>query len=168
MEHDRHIGVLRACPHRVERAMRGRVTVGATAGDQQCGRTHIDRLLRHRRRQLEIDERYIARRQQALIYRAELDHAAVMRAGRAVSEVEVAAALPVIQPAVVERVEQQLALQTEQIERTRPIVSEKRPGGREVLAQHDLLRLDCSVGVAAVALGQLQEGPIKIGELLVD
>ena len=74
-----------------------------------------------------------------------------MRLGGAVGQVEVAAVLPVAQPTVVERVEHQLALEAEQVERTRPIVGQERAGGREVLAEHDLGLLDGPVLVGAMA-----------------
>ena len=49
-------------------------------------------------------------------------------------QVEVAAVLPVVQPAVVERVEHELAGEAEQVERAGPVLGEERAGGGEVLA----------------------------------
>ena len=53
----------------------------------------------------------------------------------------VAAVLPVVQAAVVERVEHELAGEPEQVEGAAAVLGEERPGRREVLAVHDLRRL---------------------------
>ena len=139
----------------------------ATAGDQQRGCAHRNGFRCHRRGQREVGQRHIARRQQAGVHRAEIDHAAVVRAGGAVRHLHVAAVLPPEQPAVVEGVEQQLALEAQQIQRTWPIIGQERTRGREVLAQHDLLRLDCTVRIAAVTVRQPLERDMKIRQLLV-
>ena len=81
-------------------------------------------------------------------------------------EVEVAAVLPVAQPPVVERVEHELAREAEQVERPRPVLGEERPGGREVLAGHDLRLLGGAVLVAAVPLGETVERGGEVALLL--
>ena len=73
-----------------------------------------------------------------------------MGAGDAVREVEVVAVLPVVQPPVVERVEHQLAREAEEVERRGPVLGDERAGGREVLAQHDLVGLGGAVLVRRV------------------
>ena len=52
--------------------------------------------------------------------------------------------LPLVEAAVVERVEQQLALHADEVEHPRPVVGEERAGGGEVLAVHhvDVLVLE--------------------------
>ena len=90
-----------------------------------------------------------------------------MRAGDAVREVDVVAVLPVAQPPVVERVEHQLARDTDQVERTGPIVRDERAGRREVLAQHDLVCFDGAVLVGRVLRGELLERGVEVAQLLV-
>ena len=87
---------------------------------------------------VEVGERDVAGRQQPRVDRAELDHAPVVRPRRADGELEVAGVLPVAQPPVVERVEDELAGEAEQVERPRPVLGDERAGRGEVLAVHDL------------------------------
>ena len=89
---------------------------------------------------VEVGERDVAGRQQPGVDRAELDHAPVVGPGRADGELEVAGVLPVAQAAVVERVEDELAGEAEQVERPRSVLGDERARGGEVLAVHDLGR----------------------------
>ena len=125
--------------------MAGGVARRAARRDEQRGGAHGDRLGGHRAGRVEVGERHVARRQQPGIDGAELDHPPVVRPGRADGQLEVAAVLPVVQAAVVERVEHELAGEAEQVERPRPVLGEERPGGGEVLAVHDLRRLGVAV-----------------------
>ena len=68
---------------------------------------------------VESSERHVAGGQQAGVGRAELDHAPVVGPCGAERELEVAGVLPVVQAAVVERVEHELAREAEQVERPR-------------------------------------------------
>jgi hypothetical protein len=60
VEHDRHARLLRSCPHGVEPDVAGRVVGRAAAGDEQGGRTHLDGLVGHGRRPVEVDQRDVA------------------------------------------------------------------------------------------------------------
>ena len=77
-------------------------------------------------------------RQQAAVDRAELEHAPVVGAGRGVGQVEVAGVLQVVQTAVVERVEDELAREAEEVQGAGPVLGDERARGGEVLARHDL------------------------------
>ena len=82
--------------------------------------------------------------------------AAVVGAGGAVGEVEVAAALEAQQVAVVEGVEHELAGHAEQVEGERPVGGDRAAGRLEVLAGHDLLGVagpELRVGVPGLHLG---------------
>ena len=85
----------------------------------------------------------------------------------AVREVDVAAVLPVVQPAVVEGVEHELAREPEQVERARAVVRDERSGRGEVLARHDLGRLVGAVVVGGVLGGEAGERGVEIAQLLV-
>ena len=89
---------------------------------------------------LEVEERHVAAGQQAVVDRAELDHAPVVGPGGADGQLGVVAVLPVAQPPVVERVEDQLAREPEEVEGPGPVLGQERAGGGEVLAGHDLAR----------------------------
>ncbi len=65
-----------------------------------------------------------------------------------------------------ERVEQELAGEAEQIEGTRPVFGDEATGGGEVLAGHDLLGLDRLVLVGGVALAEPVERPVDVAQLL--
>jgi hypothetical protein len=67
-----------------------------------------------------------------------------------------------VEPAIVERVEQQLAGEAEEVEGAAAILGEERAGGGEVLAAHDLGLLDGPVLVGPVLLGQALE---RLGEV---
>ncbi len=151
VEHDRDARLLRARPHRVEADVARRMPCRATRRDEQRRGAEGDRLVGHGRGAIEVGEWDVARRLQAGVDRAELDHAAVVRTGRAVGQVEIAGVLPVVQSPVVERVEQQLALETEQVQHAWPILGDERPRRREVLAVHDLGGFAAAVLVARVA-----------------
>ena len=75
-------------------------------------------------------------------------------------KIEIAAVLPVVQSSVVERVEQQLALETEQVQHAWPVLGNEGARCREVLADHDLGGFVAAVLVARMALTQ----PIERGE----
>ena len=63
--------------------------------------------------------------------------------------------LKVVKATVVEGVEDQLALEPQQVERSRTIFGEERSGGGEVLAEHDLVGLDGSVLHRSMPLSKL-------------
>ncbi len=157
VEHDRDAGLLGLTPHRVERDVRRRVPHRAARCDEQRGGAHLDRLAGHRVSPVEVGERHVAGGQQARIDRAELDHPAVVGAGGAVGEVEVGLVLPLVQPAVVERVEQQLALHADEVEHPRPVLGQEGARGGEVLAVHHLDVLVREELVGAMAFGQAGE-----------
>ncbi len=157
VEHHRDAGLLGLSPHRVERDVRRRVPHRTAGCDEQRRGAHLDRLGRHRIGALEVDERDVAGGQEARIDRAELDHPAVVGAGGAVREIEVGLVLPLVQPAVVERVEHQLALHPDEVEHARPILGEERPGGSEVLAVHHLDVLVREELVGAMPLREARE-----------
>ena len=60
--------------------------------------------------------------------------------------------LPLIEPAVVERVEHQLALHADEVEHPWPVLGEERTGGGEVLAVHhvDVLVLEELLGAVTL------------------
>jgi len=91
-----------------------------------------------------------------------------VRSRGTVRQLQVAAVLPLEQATVVEGVEHQLALETQQVECPRPISGQERAGGSEVLAQHDLRRFRGHVRIAAVASGEALKGSVEIGQLFVD
>ena len=59
--------------------------------------------------------------------------------------------LPIVEPAVVECVEHELARESEQIERAGAILGDERAGRGEILPQHDLFLLDGPVLLRSVA-----------------
>ena len=61
-----------------------------------------------------------------------------MRPGGRVDEVDVAGMLEVVEPTVVERIEDELAREPEEIECSWPVLGNERTGRGEVLAGHDL------------------------------
>ena len=170
VEHDRDAGLLGAGPDADRGAMwlRGVASAGSPEATRSGGGAHGDRLVGERRRPLEVEERHVAGGQQPGVGRAELDHAAVVGPGRADGELGVAAVLPVAEPAVVERVEDELAREPEEVEGPAPVLGEERAGGGEVLAAHDLGLLDGAVLVGAVLGGEPVERGDEVAQLLVD
>ena len=75
--------------------------------------------------------------------------------------------LPVVQPAVVERVEHELAREPEEVERPRPVFGDERAGRGEVLAAHDLFGLGRPVLVRRVLGAQAIEGRLEVAQLLL-
>ena len=84
-----------------------------------------------------VDQRDVQRRQQARVDRAELEHAAVVGPGGGVGEVGVGV-LHVVQAPVVERVEDELAREPEEVEGAGAVLGDEGSRGGEVLARHDL------------------------------
>ena len=84
-----------------------------------------------------VGQRDVKRGQQARVDRAELEHAAVVGAGGGVGEVGVGV-LHVVQAPVVERVEDELAREPEEVEGAGAVLGDEGSGGGEVLARHDL------------------------------
>ncbi len=167
MEHDRDAGVLGAGPHAVEADVARGVPRRTPGRDQQRGGTHPDRLVGHRGSVVEGAQRHVARGKEARVGRAELDHPAVVRAGGAQRELDIAGVLPVAQAAVVERVEHELAGEAEEVDRAAAVFGEERACRGEVLAVHDL---GCFVGgvlARPVPVGQAIERRIEVAELLV-
>jgi hypothetical protein len=66
----------------------------------------------------------------------------------------------------VEGVEDELAGETQQVQGPPAVLGQERAGGGEVLAQHDLRRLDGTVLLRAVPIGQSPEGRFEIPLLL--
>jgi hypothetical protein len=155
VEDHRDAGLLRLPPHGVERDVAGGVVVRAAARHQQGGGAHRDRLAGHGRRPLEVGQRHVAGGQQPVVDRAELHHAAVVGAGGAVGEVEVAGPLEAQQVTVVEGVEHELAGHPDEVEGQRPVGGDGAAGGLEVLALHDLLGVALPELGVAVALEHL-------------
>ena len=131
----------------------GEWSLGQPLAHQQGSGAHRDRLAGHRLGAGEVGQGHVARGQQPRIDRAELDHAAVVGAGGAVGEVEVAAALEPQQVPVVERVEHELARHPEQVEGQWPVRRDGAAGGDEVLALHDLVGI-AGTELRVVVLGQ--------------
>ena len=136
---------------------------GHPEATEQRGGAHVQRLGGQRRRAVEVAQRHVQRRQQAVVDRAELDHPTVVGPGRADGQLEVARVLPVAQAAVVERVEHELAGEAEQVEGARPVVGDERAGGGEVLAQHDLVGLGRHLLVGVQAGDEPIEGRVQVG-----
>ena len=173
VEHDRDPGVLGGGPHRVEPEVARRVSLRARRRHEQGGGAHLDRLTGHCRRGVEVGERHVEGRQQPAIDRAEVDHAAVVGTGGVVDELRLRL-LPRREASVVERVEHELAGDTEQVEGARPVVADEAAGRGEVLARHDLGVLGGAVLVglvpgphavdverAAVAVGRRRESSAR-------
>ena len=142
--------------------MARRVPGWAARRDQQRGRAHLDRLGRQRRRTVEVGERHVERRQQPVVDGTELDHAAVVGAGGADRQLEVAGVLPVAEPTVVERVEDELAGEAEEVEGAGPVVGNERAGGGEVLAEHDLVGLGGPLLVGGEPRHESVEGRVEV------
>jgi hypothetical protein len=71
--------------------------------------------------------------------------------------------LPVVEAAVVERVEHQLALDADEVEGPGAVLGDERSGGREVLAQHDLDGLVARYSSGAcLAASQSGEGLVEV------
>ena len=80
-----------------------------------------------------VGQRDVERRQQARVGRAELEHAPVVGAGGGVGQVGVGV-LHVVQAPVVERVEDELAREAEEVEGAAAVLGDEGSGGGEVLA----------------------------------
>ena len=123
--------------------MAGGVPRRTTGSDQQRGGAHLDRFVGHRRGIVEIEP--AARSTWQAVGGRTAQNSIIPRLwARAApsGQVEVARVLPVAEATIVERVEDQLAREAEQVERSAAVLGEERPGGREVLPVHDLGRLD--------------------------
>ena len=79
----------------------------------------------------------------------------------------VAAVLPITKPAVVKRVEDELAGEAEQVQGPAAILRHERAGCGEVLAVHDFRRLVVAVVLAGVAGAEAGEGVAEVAQLLV-
>ena len=86
-----------------------------------------------------------------------------MGARHPVGEVEIAAVLPVVKKPVVERVENELAGDADQVDGACAILGDERAGCREVLAVHDLGFFDGAVVGGSVLLRNAHERGVEIG-----
>jgi hypothetical protein len=114
-----------------------------------------------------VDQRDVAGGQEPRVDRAEFQHAPVVGPGGGVGQVHVAAVLEIVQPAVVEGVEDQLAAEAQEVEGPGPVFGQKAARGGEVLALHDLGRLGGPVFVGVVALPEAVEGGHQVALLLL-
>ena len=112
-----------------------------------------------------IHQRDVEGGQQARVGPAELEHAPVVGAGGGVGQVGVGV-LHVVQASVVERVEDELAREPEEIEGAAAVLGNEGPGGGEVLARHDLGFLVGPVLGGGVALPQRVEGRDQVALLV--
>jgi len=126
VQHDRNAGVLSLGPYGVEGDVTGGVTLRTGRRDQQRFAAHVERLGCHLRGAVEVGERDVADRQQAPVDRAEVDDGAVVGPGDAVGVVQVIAVLGVVQFLHVRAVEDQLGLETQQVECLRAVLLEER------------------------------------------
>ena len=165
MEHDGDARLLGLGPHCEQVGVAGREPGWASRGDQQGGGTLVERVARGRHRALRVGQGDVEGRQQAGIDRAELEHAPVVGAGRGIGQVGVAGVLQVVQPAVVERVEDELAREAEEVEGAGPVLGDEGPGGGEVLARHDLGLLVGPVRSRGMAGPQRVEGGDQVALL---
>ena len=107
----------------------------------------------------EVGERDVTGGEQALVDRTEFGHPPIVGARCAVGEVEVDRlaigwVFPLEESGVVERVEQQLAVDTDVVEDARTILGDERTGGREVLPIHDVGGFVCEEFFTAMPFGE--------------
>ena len=140
---------------------------GTPGRDQERRGTEFDRLRRQIAGAIEVDQRHVERGQQPAITGAELDHRPVVGAGSPDRQLHIAGVLPVPQPTVVERVEDQLARETEQVECPAPVLGDEPAGGSEVLAGHDLGRLGLEVLGGPVAGDEPIERLVDVAQLCI-
>ena len=144
MEHDRQAGFLRDRPQRIEADVAGRMVVRAARRDQQRLGAKLDRLARRLGCALEVEQRHIAGRQQALVDRAEIDHVAGVRARHGIGEVVVLAAFQHVGEIEQRRGEHELAGEAQQVDRARAVLLAPRAERVPVLGQHDLRIVEVS------------------------
>ncbi len=137
VEDDGDAGLLGLGPHAEQVGVAGRVPRRAARRDQQRRRALREGVAGGGHRAVSVDQRDVEGGQQARVDRAELEHAPVVGAGGGVGEVGVGV-LHVVQAPVVERVEDELAREAEEIEGAGAVLGDEGPRGGEVLARHDL------------------------------
>ena len=103
------VGVARREPRRAARR------------DQECRRTLFQRVAGGADGALRVHQGDVEGRQQARVDRAELEHPPVVGPGGGVGQFRVAGVLQVVEAAVVERVEDELAGEPEQVEGAGPV-----------------------------------------------
>ena len=165
VEHDRDACLARRRPHRIEADMARGVVRRAARGDEERGRPDVDGLRRQSPGDVEVGQRYVARRQQPRVDRAELDHSTVVCPRGADRELEIARVLPVAQAPIVEGVEDELAGEAEEVQGPRPILGDEGARRGEVLAVHDLGGLGRAVLRGGVALPQVVERGVEVAQL---
>jgi hypothetical protein len=116
----------------------GRPAVGAARGDHQRLGAECDRFLCGLGGALEIDQRHVARRQQAPVDRAELDHVPRMRPRHGVGEVGIRPAFEHRRVVEQRRREHELAGEAQKIDRARAVLARGGAERRPVLGEHDL------------------------------
>ena len=116
MKHDGHTRLLREGPDRIKCHVARRVAGWTARSHEQRGGTGLERFGRHRASTLEVCQRDVAGGQQPRVDRTEIQHAPVVGPGHAVSEIEISRVLPVMQPSVVEGVEDELTGHADQID----------------------------------------------------
>ena len=73
--------------------------------------------------------------------------------------------LPIAQPPVVERIEQQLARKPQQVKCSAAVFGQKRTGRSEVFSSHNLDSFSFAIGRTAMLVCESLEGTVKISEL---
>ena len=142
--------------------MARRVAARAARRHEQRLRTRCDRVARDLAAPREVAQRHVARGEQAPVRGAEVEHRPVVSAREAVRVVHIVGALGHQQGLVHERVEHELALEAEQVERARAVLLQERAGRRPVLADHELRRVVRAVGGIGVLGAEPREQPLVL------
>ena len=139
VKEDRQPRFLGLCPHGEEAGVARRMRLRTGRRHEQRFRPGGNHVSGHRPSPIEIGERYVARRQQPGVDRAEVEHRTVVRARDAVGERGVPLVLGGAEVVVQERVEHELAPEAEQVERPGAVFLDERPHRAPVLPEHDLV-----------------------------
>ena len=137
MEEDWQSGLLDEGPEGIEAHMAGTVAGGAARGDHQAPASQLDRLPGDPGCRLDVDQGYIAGRQEPTVNRAEVDHHAVVGPGAFQGQVH---ATRLLKPVIAQGVggEDQLAGEAQQVEGVGPVLTPEGTESLVVLAQQQV------------------------------